>query len=159
MHSSQVKVRGQRIELQEVEHLLLQCVAALVTALAVGCFGDRLVAFCVPTPALSLEIKSSPRIAAVLRALIRFLSEKEVPRGMRPRIVICSALPLTATGKVARGELGKLLTEEDSEDEAETPLQGFPWKVAEIWAQELGQQTKRIKWNSHFMDGYDHYDL
>eukprot|EP00435_Cladocopium_sp_Y103_P052966 s906_g16.t2 len=88
-------------------------------------------------------------------AVIRFLSEKEVPRGMRPRIVLCSALPLTATGKVARGELATLLTEEDSEDEAEVPLQGFQAKVAEIWAQELGQQVKRIKRNSHFMDGLE----
>eukprot|EP00434_Breviolum_minutum_P026651 symbB.v1.2.023555.t1/scaffold2162.1/size87430/4 len=146
----QVKVRGQRIELQEVEHLLLQCAGALVTSLAVGCFDDRLVAFCVP---LSSFEKSS-RAASVLRAVIRFLSEKEVPRGMRPRVVLCSSLPLTASGKVARGELQSLLTEEESEDDAESisPLGGFQLQVAEIWAQELGQQVKRIKRQSHFMD-------
>jgi len=60
---------------------------------------------------------------------------------------------LTASGKVARGELQSLLTEDESEDDAEiSPLGGFQLQVAEIWAQELGQQVKRIKRQSHFME-------
>ncbi|CAK9040517.1 unnamed protein product [Durusdinium trenchii] len=108
----QVKVRGQRIELGEVEHLLLQCAGALVTSVAVASFDDRLVAFCVPSDLLLTEMRES-NVASVLRAVIRYLSEKEVPRGMRPRVVLTNSLPWTASGKVARGELRTLLTEVD----------------------------------------------
>ncbi|CAK9086471.1 unnamed protein product [Durusdinium trenchii] len=147
----QVKVRGQRIELGEVEHLLLQCAGALVTSVAVASFDDRLVAFCVPSDLLLTEMRES-NVASVLRAVIRYLSEKEVPRGMRPRVVLTNSLPWTASGKVARGELRTLLTEESEDETPEMPLQGFSAEVAEIWAQELGQPVKRIKHHSHFQE-------
>ncbi|CAJ1461705.1 unnamed protein product [Effrenium voratum] len=74
-----------------------------VNSLAVACIEDRLVAFCVPSPALS-----TTAVRRVLRAVLRFFSEKQVPRAMRPRFAWCDSLPLTGSGKVARHELSQL---------------------------------------------------
>ncbi|CAJ1356702.1 unnamed protein product [Effrenium voratum] len=145
----QVKVRGHRIELTEVEHWLLQFAQPLVNSLAVTCIEDRLVAFCVPSPALS-----TTAVRRVLRAVLRFFSEKQVPRAMRPRFAWCDSLPLTGSGKVARHELSQLPVQEDSEDEEEerAPLQGLELRVAQIWAEELAQPLHRINKHSHFQE-------
>ena len=138
--SFQVKLRGHRIELGEVEHLLRRCLGRLVTQLAVQLISERLVAFCVCPAELS------PAAAAVLRAVARHLAEQQLPRAMRPQVVLCKALPLTSSGKVARDSLQQL-HEVESDEEV---FHGFRHQVADIWQQELGAQ--RIKCRSHFQE-------
>ncbi|MFC8394715.1 amino acid adenylation domain-containing protein [Streptomyces sp. NPDC057238] len=92
----QVKVRGHRIELGEVQSALLQCpgVRAASVVAPVGRRGRTLAAFYVPTA----EPLAKAELVSALRAL--------VPSHMIPsRIVALDELPLTSTGKIDRAAL------------------------------------------------------
>lgn len=138
-----MKVRGHRIELGEVEHLLRRCLGSLTSSLAVALpKQDRLVAYCVPSAELS------PAAASVLRALVRHLSAQQLPGAMRPHVVLCRALPMTSSGKLARDALPELL-EEDSDTET-LQLEGFRSSVAHIWAQELAPELNSTSLSALF---------
>lgn len=92
----QVKVRGHRIELGEVQSALLQCpgVRSAAVVAPVGPRGRTLAAFYVPTD----EPLAKERIVEALSAIL--------PSYMVPtRIVALAELPLTSTGKVDRAAL------------------------------------------------------
>ncbi|MDX2762734.1 amino acid adenylation domain-containing protein [Streptomyces europaeiscabiei] len=92
----QVKVRGHRIELGEVQSALLQCpgVRAASVVAPTGRRGRTLAAFYVPTA----EPLAKAELVSALRAL--------VPSHMIPaRIVALDELPLTSTGKIDRAAL------------------------------------------------------
>jgi len=165
---TQVKVRGHRIELSEVEHWLLAAAGgALLTRVAAACLDGRLIAFCVPALGIPL-----PRASRALRAVLRWLSEgranrcEGAPVVMRPqRYVFAEALPLTASGKVARGQLSELLrlhgegAEEDEEEDEEgetgqtsRTLTSLEATVAEAWASELSQPPRSIGRRSDFRE-------
>ena len=137
-------MRGHRIELGEVEHLLRRCLAGLTSSLAVALpKQDRLVAYCVPSAELS------PAAASVLRALVRHLSAQQLPGAMRPHVVLCRALPMTSSGKLARDALPELL-EQDSDTETPFQLEGFRSSVAHIWAQELAPELNSTSLSALF---------
>ncbi|CAE8647232.1 unnamed protein product, partial [Polarella glacialis] len=88
-----------------------------------------------------------------------------VPRQMRPqRYVLVQELPLTVSGKVARGSLAELLASAEDEEEVDSdddglpggakklPLEGFEAVVAEIWAAELAQSPGSVGRRSHFQE-------
>lgn len=92
----QVKVRGYRVELGEVQSAFLQCpgVRAAVVVAPTGPGGRTLAAFYVPTA----EPLPKAEIVGALRAVL--------PSYMVPaRIVAVGELPLTDTGKVDRAAL------------------------------------------------------
>lgn len=94
---SQVKVRGFRVELGEVEGALCQTAGVLEAAVAVkGVAGEkRLVAYVVADPS---QLPGSEDVVAALKA--------KLPEYMIPaRIEYLSALPLTPSGKVDRRSL------------------------------------------------------
>eukprot|EP00439_Symbiodinium_sp_Y106_P018969 s4431_g2.t1 len=148
----QVKVRGHRIELGEVEHWLLTAAEQLVSSAAACCLETCLVAYCVPCAALFAEMRSASA-GRVLCDVLRYLSEKKVPRAMRPqRFILTASLPLTATGKVARGELSQVTPLCEAWEQPQPLLQGLEMLVASLWAEELAQPLRSISRRSHFLD-------
>nr|WP_283472136.1 non-ribosomal peptide synthetase [Methylosinus trichosporium] len=99
---SQVKIRGHRIELGEVEALLVQhgdVQDAVVTVCAEAVQGQRLVAYVVPAP-------SSDDVEEDLFGKLRAYMEQRLPDYMAPTIWMrLDALPTTANGKVDRRAL------------------------------------------------------
>ncbi|PLB53851.1 non-ribosomal peptide synthetase [Aspergillus steynii IBT 23096] len=98
---NQVKIRGQRVELEALEAILLR--TGLVNAAVVIVIapkgvdkGQFLLAFCIPT-------SSNVTSAAISRSYI-----EEAPHLVLPRVEIIDKLPLRTTGKVDR----KLLEEQ-----------------------------------------------
>ncbi|HSF41147.1 MAG TPA: amino acid adenylation domain-containing protein [Thermoanaerobaculia bacterium] len=93
----QVKVRGFRVELPEIESVLRQHSAvqeAVVAAWALGS-GRRLVAYFVATPGSSLPV-----------AELRTFLQERLPSFMVPEVFMAlSALPRTASGKIDRRAL------------------------------------------------------
>ncbi len=105
----QVKVRGFRLELAEVEAILashpgVREAVALVREDEPG--DQRLVAYVVPeSPEPGAEIALSA-LEASLSALLQALLQAKLPEALRPSaLVVLAALPLTANGKVDRRRL------------------------------------------------------
>jgi len=141
----QVKVRGHRIELGEVEAILGQHPAvaqSVVLARDDGSRGKRLVAYVVGAPAPS---------PSDLRA---FLGEK-MPDYMVPSaFVFLDALPITANGKVDRGALphpdpGRPASASDMVL-PRTPAERL---LADIWARLLGLERVGIHDNFFELGG------
>ena len=143
----QVKVRGFRVELGEVETVLGRCplVAAAAAALRDGGgeAGQRLVAWVVPRPGAA-----APLDAGELRAFLR----ERLPDPMVPAsFVVVEALPLTAAGKVDRRAL-------PAPEPPRAPL-GRPFaaprsaaeeRLAAIWSQVL--RVPRVGIHDNFFD-------
>jgi amino acid adenylation domain-containing protein len=124
---NEVKVRGFRIELEEIEsHLLrhpLVAEAAVVTRDAAG--GKELIAFAAGGDGLE---------AAALREHLHSL----LPEAMTPsRFVIREKLPLNASGKVDRAALASASLAATAHGEAVDAVTPSEEKLAEIWRRVL----------------------
>jgi amino acid adenylation domain-containing protein len=134
----QVKIRGHRIELFEVEAALARHPGVRQAAVAVRGAADgyrsgsrRLVACVVPRDG------AAPPSPAELRDFLA----ASLPAPMIPSAwARVSSLPLTATGKLDRRALSRIDPEEGSEDGAETvaPRDAAEELMAEIWREVLG---------------------
>jgi amino acid adenylation domain-containing protein len=129
----QVKLRGHRIELGDVEAALAAdpCVAAVAATLQQGPEGDdRLVAFVVPAePALP---------AAMLTERLRQRAESSLPGYMRPAAILTlAALPLTPNGKVDRRGL-KESARLPMAEAASAALEAPERRLEAIWRELLG---------------------
>ncbi|GKT02446.1 amino acid adenylation domain-containing protein [Acidovorax sp. SUPP3434] len=126
----QVKIRGLRIELGEVEAQLLaqpQVREAVVMARQ-GAGGARLVAYVTPAP-------SGPD-AALDTDVLRVQLGQVLPDYMVPStVVVLDALPLNTNGKVDRKALPEPQAPAGSAYEA--PLPGVEALMAEVWSQVL----------------------
>lgn len=140
---NQVKVRGYRIELEEIEAILLSSAAITAAAVVVQALNDldsRLVAYVCFTPGEQLT-------ATDMRKLLR----TQLPDYMIPQqFVTLDNLPLTANGKTDRKALPELRTASESSDEP--PLLQTPTELqlAEIWREVLGNAS--IRADSVFFD-------
>ena len=166
----QVKIHGQRMEVGEVEHQILECLPAhSETAVAVlksdRTAVQRLVAF-VSIPGIESAPSSSPRLADfsdslkdALSKLQRDLSEK-VATYMVPSLYIpMTSLPKSAAGKADRKAmlaLAESLSQEQidlyslrgsSGQQVSTKAEMF---VQSVWASILGIQTDSISSDDHF---------
>jgi amino acid adenylation domain-containing protein len=131
----QVKVRGNRVALGEVEGVLARC--PLVSSAAVvderGASGTRLVAYLVPETAAW----SSDR-TAFTKSVVDFLAER-LPAYMVPaEFVRLDELPLTRSGKVDRRALPALGRAEHGSDEPTNPVEK---ELAQIWGDVLGSDA------------------
>ncbi|MCG3782690.1 non-ribosomal peptide synthetase [Delftia acidovorans] len=124
----QVKIRGLRIELGEVEAQLLAQpqVQEAVAVARQGPGGMRLVGYVSARPGQAIDVQ------ALRAALARTLPEYMVPA----LIVQLDAMPLNANGKLDR----KALPEPDAQADAghEAPQGPVEQTLARIWAQVLG---------------------
>jgi amino acid adenylation domain-containing protein len=128
----QVKVRGFRVEIGEVEEALSRLPSvrqAVVVGLADQAGSKRLVAYVVPAPG------QAPTVTAMRRALAERLPEYMVPSAF----VLMEGLPLTATGKVDRRALpppGRRRPDiETPYAPCDTPLQAA---LAQVWCGVIG---------------------
>jgi amino acid adenylation domain-containing protein len=131
----QVKLRGFRIELQEIEAVLRR--QPQVGGVAVVARGEgaeqRLVAFVAPAG----EIASAP-IPDL--AALRALAERELPAHMVPaRFVLLPALPLTPNGKVDARALPALPELQPSPAPATVPRGQLERSLVALWRQLLGR--------------------
>jgi amino acid adenylation domain-containing protein len=126
---TQVKIRGHRIELGEVETALLAHPQVnRAVACAAGSRRDILIAAVVP---------ANGRIDGP--ALEAFLAAR-LPSYMVPKeILIVGEIPLTSNGKVDVKALAALLTERQTPDTHESPLPGMERAIAALWTELLGQ--------------------
>ncbi|WP_255653948.1 non-ribosomal peptide synthase/polyketide synthase [Corallococcus sp. EGB] len=141
---TQVKVRGFRVELEEVEAVLgaqsgVQAAAATVREEASGV--RRLVGYVVPFEG------AAPDEASLREGLRRRLPEHMVPSAF----VVLDALPLSPNGKVDRSALpelgGRLAREEAPFAEPSTPAERL---LASLWQQIL--RVERVGADDNFFE-------
>ena len=135
----QVKIRGHRIELDEIE-LAARAERGLVDDVAVTLEADEtLVAYHRATPTFSPRRDDALVVYALERALARTLPRVMIPR--RHVFVARDAWPMTTSGKTNRRELSRLLASgavETFRPERVEPRPGLERVVADAWAHALG---------------------
>ncbi|MFF3003264.1 amino acid adenylation domain-containing protein [Kitasatospora sp. NPDC057940] len=144
----QVKLRGYRIELEEVEARLTGCPEVREAAAVVR--GNRLVGYVVP--AGDDAPQAGPRLDAALQSAVTGRLAVELPDYMVPAtLVVLAALPLGPGGKLDRNALP-----EPPAADTGGPLTaaGTPTEVAlsEIWGQLLDLEPSSIDVQSAFYD-------
>ncbi|MFD7716824.1 non-ribosomal peptide synthetase [Streptomyces sp. NPDC059814] len=142
----QVKLRGYRIELEEVEARLTGCPGVREAAAVVR--GNRLIGYVVPSD----DPRDGVWLDAALQASITDGLATGLPDYMVPRtLVFLTALPLAPGGKLDRAALP-----EPPAAESGPPLRaaGTPTEVAlsEIWGQLLGLEPAGIDVQAAFYD-------
>jgi amino acid adenylation domain-containing protein len=144
----QVKIRGQRVEPEEVEwhlqqHPALREAAVVVCDDASG--GKCLVAFCVP------QADAAPDPAAWLDAHLRTC----LPAALRPqRYEVVQALPLNTGGKVDRGALRRRpLAMLPARPQAEAPATPAQRQVLAAWQASLGVAAIGLDEGFHSLGG------
>ncbi|OJT18526.1 hypothetical protein BO221_41470 [Archangium sp. Cb G35] len=143
----QVKVRGVRIELEEVEAALLRQPGVRQAAVLARPHGKelRLEGFA------ALEDATSGNAETLRQALASVLPDAMVPS----RLTVLSSLPLTANGKVDRQALAALPVETH-----EAPAQGEPPRgpveelLAQLFSQVLGVETVRREEDFFHLGGH-----
>ena len=145
----QVKLRGFRIELEEIEAALEQQVGIRQCVVSVhhdGRDDKRLVAYIVPSDPLTV-----PAVDVLRSALKRRLPAYMIPSAF----ATIEKIPLTANGKVDRKALAlSNATTIASETPIETPRDSVEAKLAQIWEQLLEVRPLGIRTNFFDVGGY-----
>jgi hypothetical protein len=138
----QIKLRGYRIELSEIEAALLRHPAiedAVVLLREDGPAGKRLVAYVTTHEASADE--------AVLRRYLR----EALPDYMVPSaIVALAAMPLTHNGKIDRDALPTPEPSRELGEDFVPPQTGLQRRVANVWQELLG--VERVGLDDNFFD-------
>ena len=141
---SQVKLRGRRVELGEIEQVLrtdLRVADVVVQVLRTSAV-ERLAAFVVLRPGVEQDVEES---------LINLASDR-LPAFMVPRhISVLDRFPTNPNGKVDRKVLGEFRLEaHDRSRNYSPPRTGLEIILAEIWSKHLG--VERVGMNDDFFD-------
>ena len=124
----QVKVRGHRIELHEIE-------AVLRAHPQIG----QVVAIVVTRPAGLIAAAVVPRAEAIDIRQLQAFAAARLPAYMVPRrVLMLDALPVTANGKVDRRALETLASQPDAVEREEAPPTETEALVAALWREFLG---------------------
>ena len=136
----QVKVRGYRVELGEIESRLadIDAVREAVVTIVPAAGGAQLVAYVAAQPGAVLDARD-------LKAqLARVLPDYMVPSA----IMVLEALPLNANGKIDRKALPEPVF--DAGDAYEAPEGELETQLAQLWADVLG--VERVGRSSNFFE-------
>jgi len=143
----QIKIRGFRVEIGEIEAVLARHpgVRETVVVAQEDNFGDKcLVAYVVPHQKQVLMKKE-------LRDCIR----EQLPEYMIPSaFVILDTLPLTPNGKVDRASLAAPDPKQESKETFVAPRNELELKLTQIWEKVLGIQPISIKDNFFDLGGH-----
>ncbi|CAK9004189.1 Tyrocidine synthase 2 (Tyrocidine synthase II) [Includes: ATP-dependent proline adenylase (ProA) (Proline activase) [Durusdinium trenchii] len=144
---SQVKIRGMRVELGEIEIGVVKAAAGLLSNCAVKLRDSFLVAYCQVSAAASVMLHEPYCIMPVMSDFLLQRSSHELPRHMLPsKFILMQRLPLTANGKVDNKALPEVVDASTSTSSSLTALERV---VAGIWEEVLGR--KGIGPNDHFL--------
>ncbi|MEU6347819.1 non-ribosomal peptide synthetase [Streptomyces sp. NPDC047072] len=140
---TQIKIRGFRVEIGEIENALLR-VAGVRDASVVVVRGAQLAAFCAGPVPVAAEVVQE-RLAGSL------------PWYMVPAVVHWrERLPLTANGKTDRKALTALAESLDGgsavDGAGDGPVSAAEVRLADAWAEVLGMPVERIGRRDHFFD-------
>ncbi|GLV55546.1 hypothetical protein KDH_23900 [Dictyobacter sp. S3.2.2.5] len=142
---TQVKLRGFRLELGEIEAVLSQHqeIHAAVAMLRENKKGQpQLVAYVVPE-------QEMPQVEALRAYVQSYLPEYMVPSAFMP----LNAFPLTPNGKIDRKKLPEPESVEVTRREIEPPTTAFEKTLAAIWSDVLGQERIGIHDNFFALGG------
>ena len=121
----QVKVRGYRVELGEIEVVLRAC-AGIRDAVVVAIGGARRLVAAVVGDGIDID------------AAVAYVTER-LPVYMVPeRVEVLAEFPLSANGKVSRDRIAELLSEVDSGAAGAQPRDGLEAEIGAIWSRLLG---------------------
>lgn len=134
---NQVKVRGFRIELEEIDRALVNADSSIQQAATIVADRIRIVAFVTPSTIDTLDILSK---------LMDLL-----PAYTRPsQIIALDTLPQSANNKIDRKALQAIASE--YKDQGEPPLTPTECLVAKVWKSVLGSQDgRRINRHDDFL--------
>ncbi|MBC3839287.1 non-ribosomal peptide synthetase [Streptacidiphilus sp. 4-A2] len=145
----QVKIRGQRVELGEIEQVLATHPA--VSAVYVVVLGEA------PAQRLVAYVRPATRQAPAAKELSAF-AERKLPAGWVPSAyVVLDEIPLTASGKVDRLRLPEPAEQERSDGtavDARTPWTALERTLSGIWAEVLGLPTVDRQDNLFLLGGH-----
>ena len=149
----QVKLRGMRVELGEIESRLEQhptVKEAVVTATEDEWGDKRLVAYVVPK-ILSDEISQT----VFTRELRNFLKEKLADYMVPSAFVMLSTLPLTPNGKIDRRALpAPDQVRQEPEETLVAPQDELELQLTKIWEKVLGVQSIGVRDNFFELGGH-----
>lgn len=135
----QVKIHGQRVELDEIDEALRRCPGVYQVVTEIGVF-NRLIAYLVSEPGTSLGPKE-----------LRMEIKKFLPEYMIPdEFVFLNELPLMPNGKVNRKELSKQRNIENKENLYEAPKTKLEQTIADIWMEVL--HIDKVGLNDNFFE-------
>jgi amino acid adenylation domain-containing protein len=149
---SQLKVRGFRVELEEIEFHLKRCpgvLQALVVPETDVAGGVQLTAFCVASPNQASPDGVSSSLADCLK--------KKIPQFMMPRRFVCiDAIPLTPNGKIDLSVLRQMCVNAAPagpipENAANTPLEEI---ILGVWKEVLNSGEIGVGDNFFQLGGY-----
>ncbi|KAI9335540.1 hypothetical protein BDR26DRAFT_822535, partial [Obelidium mucronatum] len=148
---TQIKINGQRVEVEEVEQSLLQSAKALLNSIAVvwNKEAQLLACYIVPTNESLYfnqkegEAESDRNATKILTEILTFISEKTLPRHMIPsKFILLQELPFTPTGKISRRDLASRPIQYSSyssqDDEGPAQLNFWEDTVSQVWKSVLG---------------------
>jgi len=133
----QLKIRGYRVEIGEIENCLSRyplVKEAIVMARKDNLGENQLVAYVVPEPRISIDFLESPEH---LEKELRIYLKGNVPDYMIPDLIeVLEEIPLTSNGKIDRGKLQEL--SHNSRAAYTPPRDKFEKRLVEIWSGNLG---------------------
>ena len=132
---TQVKLRGLRIELQDIEHAMLKAANGLITEVVVTTRGN-------PTLLVAHVVLSSTCSADTQLFLQTLAASLPLPQYMRPTTAIAiDRIPLTNSGKIDRKTLQALPLPSSSSQEGSPSLTSTENRLAKVWESVLPAQT------------------
>ncbi|CAE7639266.1 ppsB [Symbiodinium pilosum] len=144
---NQVKIRGMRVELGEIESAVVQTSSGLVANCAVKLRDSFLVAYCQVSADAAVMMHEPYCVLPVVSDFLLQRSSTELPRHMLPSsFVLMQLLPLTANGKVDSKALPESVDVAPSSSSSLTSLERV---VASVWEDVL--KRKGVGPNDHFL--------
>ena len=140
----QVKLRGLRIELEEIERLLAQQSGVRDVAVVVDERENQqqLIAYLTPQRP---DQAAKPDTSVLRQALLATLPDYMVPA----RFIWLEQLPLTVTGKLDRQAL-RTITVNNTAQPSQHPLQGTEQLLADLWCSVLSLDLHQVQREADF---------
>ncbi|KAI2161307.1 hypothetical protein LOZ25_002353 [Ophidiomyces ophidiicola] len=145
---TQVKLRGIRIELQDIEHAILATAGGKLSEGIVTCSGDP------PVLRAHVVFSENSTMASPNDFLRRLLSDLPLPQYMKPAsITPIEAIPLTVSGKIDRNAVQKFQHAVAFISDTATELNAMESQLMRIWEEVLliqSPEAQKIDKNSDF---------
>lgn len=145
---SQVKLRGMRVEVEEIEAVLRQSPQLSDAAVSVA-DGERLVAHVVAPAlqqALNADCEAATDEALALKSAVRVFAATRLPQYMVPHdIVVVARLPVSANGKLDRAALPPRDPWTALRAQRSEPVRDIEKTLAKLWHQAVGGDAPALE--------------